>query len=140
MSFRLARSAPALSRTVNRALAAVLRRRPELLDKLLAADTSAPDRVVLADPEVGATLAASLREALRAGSKGASHELGLLARPWDFDVTAVRVPCHLWHGEQDSTVPIEMARRLAGLIPGCRATYFPTKAISHCRFATPIQC
>ena len=135
MSFRLARSAPALSRTVNRALAAVLRRRPELLDMLLAADTSAPDRVVLADPEVGAMLAASLREALRAGSKGASHELGLLARPWDFDVTTVRLPCHLWHGEQDRTVPVEMARRLAGLIPGCRATYFAEEG----HFSLPLR-
>jgi len=135
MSFRLARSAPALSRTVNRALAAVLRRRPELLDKLLAADTSAPDRVVLADPEVVAMLAASLREALRAGSNGASHELRLLARPWNFDVSAVRVPCHIWHGEQDSTVPIEMARRLAGLIPGCRAKYFADEG----HFSLPLR-
>ena len=123
MSFRLARSAPALSRTVNRALAAVLRWRPNLLNTLLAAGMSAADRVVLADPEVDATLAASLREALRAGSKGASHELALLAQPWGFDVAAVRVPCYLWHGEQDCTVPVEMARRLAELIPGCRATF-----------------
>jgi pimeloyl-ACP methyl ester carboxylesterase len=123
LSFRLARSAPALSRTVNRALAIVLRRRPELLNTLLAADMSAADRVVLADPKVGTTLAASLREALRAGSEAASHELGLLARPWNFDVTAIRVPCYVWHGEQDSTVPVELARRLATLIPGCRATF-----------------
>ena len=68
-SFRLARSAPMLSRTVNRALAAVLRWRPELLNTLLAAGTSAPDREVLGDAEVAATLAASLREALR-GSEG----------------------------------------------------------------------
>jgi hypothetical protein len=62
---------------------------PELLNTLLAADMSSADRAVLADPKVGATLAASLLEALRAGSEGASHELGLLARPWNFDVTAV---------------------------------------------------
>jgi pimeloyl-ACP methyl ester carboxylesterase len=104
-------------------LAAVLRRRPELLNTLLAADMSSADRAVLADPKVGTTLAASLLEALRAGSEGASHELGLLARPWNFDVTAVRVPCYVWHGEQDSTVQVELARRLATLIPGCRATF-----------------
>jgi pimeloyl-ACP methyl ester carboxylesterase len=122
-SFRLARAAPTLSRTVNRGLAAALRWRPELLNTLLAAGTSAPDREVLEDADVAATLAASLREALRAGSEGASHELGVLARPWNFDVTAVRVPCYLWHGEQDNTVPVEMGRRLASLIPGCAATF-----------------
>jgi len=135
MSFRLARSTPALSRTVNRVLAAVLRRRPELLNTLLAADMSTPDSVVLADPNVGATLAASLREALRAGSEAASHELGLLARPWNFDVTAVRVPCYVWHGEQDSTVPVELARRLATLIPGCRATFLPDEG----HFSMPLR-
>jgi pimeloyl-ACP methyl ester carboxylesterase len=135
VSFRLARSAPALSRTVNRALAAVLRRRPELLNTLLAAGMSPPDREVLADPHVAATLAASLREALRSGSEGASHELSLLARPWGFDVAAVRVPCHLWHGERDCTVPIEMARRLAALIPGCGATFLADEG----HFSLPVR-
>jgi pimeloyl-ACP methyl ester carboxylesterase len=135
ISFRLARSAPALSRAVNRALAVVLRRLPELLETLLAAGTSAPDRVVLADPKVGAVLAESLREALRAGSRGASHELGLLARPWDFDVTSVRVPCRLWHGEQDRTVPIAMARRLAALVPGCRTTFLADEG----HFSLPLR-
>ena len=122
-SFRLARSAPVLSRTVNRGLAVLLTWRPELLNTLLAAGTSAPDREVLQGAEVTATLGESLREALRAGSEGASHELGVLARPWNFDVTAVRTPCYLWHGEQDNTVPVEMGLRLASLIPGCRATF-----------------
>jgi pimeloyl-ACP methyl ester carboxylesterase len=134
-SFQLARSAPVLSRTVNRALAAVLRWRPELLNTLLAAGTSAPDREVLGDAEVAATLAASLREAFRAGSEGASHELGVLARPWNFDVTAVRTPCYLWHGEQDNTVPVEMGRRLASLIPGCNATFLPGEG----HFSLPLR-
>jgi pimeloyl-ACP methyl ester carboxylesterase len=135
MSFRLARSAPALSRILNRVFAALLRRRPELLNTLLAAGTSAPDCEVLADPDVDAMLAASLREALRAGSQGASHELGLLARPWDFDVTTIRVPCYLWHGEQDRTVPIDMARRMAALIPGCQATFLAEEG----HFSLPLR-
>jgi pimeloyl-ACP methyl ester carboxylesterase len=134
-SFRLARSAPVLSRTVNRALAVVLKWRPELLNTLLAAGTSAPDREVLEVAEVAVTLAKSLREALRAGSEGASHELGVLARPWNFDVTAVRMPCYLWHGDQDNTVPVEMGRRLASLIPGCHATFLPDEG----HFSLPLR-
>jgi pimeloyl-ACP methyl ester carboxylesterase len=134
-SFRLARFAPPLSRTVNSVLAAVLRRRPELLTTLLATRIPASDRVVLADPEVAATLAASLREALRAGSRGPSHELSVLARPWNFDVTAVRGPCYVWHGEQDTTVPVEMGRRLASLIPGCSAIFLPGEG----HFSLPVR-
>ena len=134
-SFQLARSAPALSRTVNRALGVVLRWRPELLDTLLGAGDSPPDREVLADPQIAAALAAASREALRAGSEGASHELGLLARPWDFDVASIRVPCHLWHGERDCTVPIEMTRRLAALIPGCGATFLADEG----HFSLPVR-
>lgn len=135
MSFRLARSAPVLSRVVNRVLAAMLRRRPELLDTLLAAGMSAPDREVLADPEVRRMLEASLHEAFRSGSKGASHDLRVLAQPWDFDVGAIRVPCYLWHGEQDRTVPVEMGRRLASAIPGCRAIFLPDEG----HFSLPIR-
>jgi len=134
-SIRLARSAPPLSRTVNRALAAVLRRRPELLDALLGADESPPDREVLADSDVAATLATALREALRNGSAGASHELGVLSRPWGFDAAAIRVPCHVWHGERDCTVPIEMARRIAGLVPGCEATFLADEG----HFSLPLR-
>lgn len=134
-SFRLARSSPQVSRLVNRAWAVLLRRRPELLNTLLAAGTSAPDCEVLQDPEVAATLAASLREALRTGSEGASHELEILARPWNFDVTTIDVPCYLWHGEQDNTVPVEMARRLAMLIPGCSACFFPAEG----HFSLPLH-
>ena len=134
-SFRLARSAPLVSRIVNRAWAILLRRRPELLNTMLAAGMSAPDRDALSDAEVAATLAASLREALRVGSEGASHELELLARPWNFDVTTVRTPCYLWHGEEDKTVPIEMARRLASLIPGCIAHFVPNEG----HFSLPLR-
>ena len=134
-SFRLARSAPVLSRIVNRALAVALKWRPEVLNTLLAAGMSKPDCDVLEDREVAATLAASLREALRPGSQGASHELAALARPWNFDVTTIRSPCFVWHGEQDSTVPVEMARRIASLIPGCTATFLPGEG----HFSLPLR-
>lgn len=134
-SFRLARSAPALSRIVNRGLAAVLRWRPDQLNTLLAVGMSAPDREVLEDPEVAAILAASLREGLRAGSRGASHEIGLTARPWDFDVSAVRIPCYFWHGEKDRVVPVEMTRRLAALVPGCRVTILANEG----HFSLPLR-
>jgi hypothetical protein len=61
--------------------------------------------------------------------------LGLLARPWNFDVTDARVPCCLWHGEQDCTVPAGMCRRPASLMPGCSATFLSGED----HFSPPVQ-
>jgi pimeloyl-ACP methyl ester carboxylesterase len=38
--------------------------------------------------------------------------------PWGFDLSAIRVPVLLWHGENDIFSPVAHARWLAGQIPG----------------------
>ncbi len=38
------------------------------------------------------------------------------------------VPVALWHGERDRNVPVAHGRYLAGVIPGCRATFYPADA------------
>ena len=42
-----------------------------------------------------------------------ARELGLLARPWGFDVTDVNVPVALWSGERDEVHPTSQSQRLA---------------------------
>ena len=46
----------------------------------------------------------------------------MLARPWGFYVSELRVPVHLWHGTVDETVPFAMGEHLAMAIPGARFT------------------
>lgn len=134
-SFALARSAPLLSRLFNRALAPALRRSPRLLLMLLASHLPPSDQEVLADPEVFGAFADSYREAFRQGGRGAALDMTLLARPWETAVDSIRVPCHLWHGEQDTTVPVAMGRRLAAAIPGCRARFYPDEG----HFSLPVR-
>lgn len=123
-SFAAARGAPALSRLINRALAPVLRSSPRLMLRLLASRLPPPDREVISDRDVFEIFAESYREAFRQGGRGAALDLTLYAQPWDTRVESIRVPCHLWHGEQDTTVPVAMGKRLAAAIPGCRARYY----------------
>ena len=134
-SFAVARGAPALSRFFTRALAFVLRGNPRLTLRLLAAKLPPPDREVLSQPGVFGMFADSFREALRQGGRGVAHDLSLYAQPWETAVESLRVPSHLWHGEQDTTVPVAMGRRLAAALPGCRARFYAEEG----HFSLPVR-
>lgn len=54
-----------------------------------------------------------------------AEEIGLFRRPWGFELSEVRVPVELWHGEADNNVPIAHGRRIAAALPHCRATWIP---------------
>ena len=111
------------------AMAVSATRRPDrVLERGLAA---AVDRPYLARPELREVLSESLVEALRGGGRGVAWELGLYAHPWGFGLQEIRVPVHLWHGEQDANAPVAMGRYLAGAIPDCRASFFPGEGHLH---------
>ena len=54
--------------------------------------------------------------------------MGLMARPWGFDLAAITAPVVLWQGERDGNVPAVHGRYLAGAISTCRATFYPDEA------------
>jgi pimeloyl-ACP methyl ester carboxylesterase len=124
-SFALALRAPRLSRLLNRALAPALRDSPRWMLRLLSSRLPPADRKVLTDAGTFAIFADAFREGFRQGGRGAALDLTLLARPWEAALESIRVPFYLWHGEQDTTVPVEMGRWLARSVPGCRASFFP---------------
>lgn len=134
-SFALARSAPPLSQLLNRALAPVLRTSPRLMLQLLAFQLPPPDRDALSNPATFAMFADSYREAFRQGGRGAALDLTLYAQPWETAVESIRVRCHLWHGEQDTTVPVAMGKRLAAMLPDCRARFYADEG----HFSLPVR-
>lgn len=134
-SFALARSAPSLSQVFNRVLAPVLRSSPRLMLRLLASRLPPPDREVLSNPATFALFADSYREAFRKGGRGAALDMILYAKPWEIAVESIRVPCHLWHGEQDTTVPVAMGKRLAAMLPDCRARFYADEG----HFSLPVR-
>jgi pimeloyl-ACP methyl ester carboxylesterase len=92
----------------------------------MAAWAPEPDRTLLERREIGEGFMACFEEACRHGPRGAVEDMALIARPWGFDLTTVAVPVLLWHGELDHNVPVASGRYLAGAIPRCRATFYPS--------------
>jgi pimeloyl-ACP methyl ester carboxylesterase len=68
---------------------------------------------------------ASGSESMRQGLKGIVWDTHVCARPWDFRLEEIRYPVRLLHGEADQNVPVAVARKVAALIPGCQATFYP---------------
>jgi pimeloyl-ACP methyl ester carboxylesterase len=92
---------------------------------------TAVDKQYLDRPDVRTILVESLSEAYRRGSRGPAWELALYSRPWGFRLEDVRVPVHLWHGEQDANHPVAMGRYLARVFPECRAIFYPGEGHLH---------
>ena len=62
------------------------------------------------------------------GPPGPAEDIGLIARPWGFNLQAVKVPVLLWHGELNRNVPVVAGRYLANALPHCRAMFYPEEA------------
>jgi pimeloyl-ACP methyl ester carboxylesterase len=129
LTFQLVQHLSVLRRIFMARVAWSVSRRPERM--LERGVTAAADKQYMNRPNVREILGQSLCEAFRAGSRGPAWEMGLYTRPWGFQLGEIRVPVHLWHGEQDVNAPISMGHYLATSIPGCRATFYPGEAHLH---------
>jgi pimeloyl-ACP methyl ester carboxylesterase len=128
MMFGLARRAPAVLRGLYRLNLRAIRRGGDRAGKRMAAWAPEADRVLLDRPEISNGFMACFEEACRQGPRGPVADVALIARPWGFDLAAVKVPVLLWHGEHDRNVPVASGRYLASVIPNCSATFYPNDA------------
>ena len=53
------------------------------------------------------------KEAYRQGVEGVMYETQLLSKNWGFDVSDIRSPLRIWHGEKDTLSPVSEIRKLA---------------------------
>jgi pimeloyl-ACP methyl ester carboxylesterase len=86
------------------------------------------DRLWLSMPSVSQGAADSLREALRPGAGGYVEDIGALAQPWGFALEDIRVPVQLWHGDEDTVIPVHHGQYLASVIPGATLRVCPGEA------------
>jgi pimeloyl-ACP methyl ester carboxylesterase len=110
LTLMAARLVPPLGRLMFGTLAKRANQSP---DRFELPGLSAPDRAFLADAEHRRLFLASFLEAFKSGAQGVVADQVLVTRPWLFELAGVRVPVALWHGAEDRTVPVEVARRIA---------------------------
>jgi pimeloyl-ACP methyl ester carboxylesterase len=75
------------------------------------------DRRVVADTGIRTLLAKNFAEALRYSAAGWIDDALAFCSPWGFNLSDIRVPVLLWHGEDDVFSPAAHARWMAEQIP-----------------------
>ncbi len=78
----------------------------------------AADRQAFSRPEVHQAVFAAT-----GGSRGQQWDTRLILSPWDFRLEDIRIPVHLWQGDQDHNAAPAMGRYLAETIPDSRMTF-----------------
>lgn len=101
------------------------RRLPGMLAGQLKCGFAKSDKALFDRKDVREPLLESLAEAFRHGSKGPVDEGDLLTNDWGFELDAVKLLVHLWHGEDDRNSPAAMGHYLAKKLPECEATFIP---------------
>jgi len=123
LGLAIGRRAPFVARPVLAIGGPLLARAAPLAIANLRRHSAACDRMALDDPAFRRNLERSFREGFAQGGSGAAGDAAIYGCDWGFKLDQIAVPVHLWHGEDDRVLPVAMGRRLAALLPGCRAEY-----------------
>lgn len=100
---------------------------PQVFEDMLAQEIEnrhPGDQAAMKDPKYWPTFVAMMREAFTHGSKGASWEAKLKGSDWGFELSQLYldsdVGCSLtlWHGTEDVSCPVAMAKKAKALMPG----------------------
>jgi pimeloyl-ACP methyl ester carboxylesterase len=119
IGYAIAARAPLLAARALVPVAACGRRWPRQFVRVTRWQLGEADRRALGGP-LGDLVPADFAEAFRQGSRGVGRDLALLFRPWPFDPSAIRIPVTFFHGADDRTVSVAVARELARIVPGSR--------------------
>lgn len=90
---------------------------PNFYFKMAKGEMSLPDRKILNDPKVADLFIRDQEEAMVSGSRGILQDLTTQWEFWDFDLKQITVPAYIFQGKQDSFVPWQFSKHLAGSIP-----------------------
>jgi pimeloyl-ACP methyl ester carboxylesterase len=98
-------------------IAGLVRRYPRFFVDQANRDKPAADRRWLSTTSVSRAAAETLREAMRPGAWGYVQDIRVLARPWGFSLADIGIPVQLWHGDEDTVIPLHHGLYLATVIP-----------------------
>jgi pimeloyl-ACP methyl ester carboxylesterase len=89
------------------------KRYPQVLLKILCTRFARADQEALRSRVWSQAIASSLAESFAAGGHGALRDLLTYTQRWDERLWRVQTPVLIWHGRQDTVVPIQCVRALA---------------------------
>jgi pimeloyl-ACP methyl ester carboxylesterase len=123
----IVRHAPWMARLALELAARILRINPVAVKKLLPVSMPTVDKETFAQPDIQVIDQQDLSEAYRHGGGAFFWELVLFTRPWGFRLADIHTKIHLWHGEEDTTVPASLARNVAHALPNCEPRFYPVE-------------
>ncbi len=104
-------------------LLAIAQRWPDKYLSIMNSHLPAPDQAIYLRSDIQTFVKEDVAEAFRQGTRGAIRDIILLARRWGFRLQDIPVPVQLWHGEQDTTVPVRIGHTLAAALPRCQSHF-----------------
>jgi pimeloyl-ACP methyl ester carboxylesterase len=125
--FSLAVKAPGLSRSITTLLMKLIGPRIDRLFPLLLTHLPESDKTLLTGNDAMSLFQRDVMQAIRNGSAQLIQEISLLLSPWHFDPAEIRSRVHVWHGQQDSILPYNLARELITRLPEPEPHIFPDK-------------
>lgn len=112
-------------RLIFSAYRAMLLIHPVAAVQIASAGAGEQDKAAMRSPNVRDNLIAAYRAGLRPGASGTVIDMALFHRAWGVGLAGISARSRLWIGTADRNVPIDCARWLASLIPGCALTEIP---------------
>jgi pimeloyl-ACP methyl ester carboxylesterase len=83
------------------------------------------DKETLSDPTLREAFFDSIQEGLKQSPHGMVYDAALINQSWGFDLQAIQIPVHIWHGEADRNAPVAMGCYMGETIPNSRAKFIP---------------
>ena len=123
--FALAKTFPLLYRGILKLTLPFYKRSPAKILAAVKKQIPTADYAVLKPPHrIGASCKSTI-EATRQGTKGTAWDFQLYLRPWDFKIEEIQIPLMFFHGEQDKTVPLSLAKRYIDRLPSAKLITYP---------------
>jgi pimeloyl-ACP methyl ester carboxylesterase len=88
-------------------------------------DLSPPDSALFTDEAFMTAIMPTFGEAFRQGVGGFAQDITVQGQAWPFDVASITCEMRVYHGEQDTLVPVSHGRHTAEMIEGSTLVVFP---------------